>query len=113
MPRRLLTLLILAGAPACTDPHTPNDEALCPTEPACVTRYRESLARYNSCMSDRGRAGYAGPGGPQPPVCEPIRNETEQYAAAVKRFRSRKHQESAEEEGGGYEVPPLPAGPAR
>jgi hypothetical protein len=111
--RRLLAILILAGPLACGDPRPPNDEATCATESACVTLYREALARYQACMSEQVRAGYVGPGSPRPPTCDAMRADSERWAATVSRFRSRKQQEGAEEQGGGYEVLPLPPGPAK
>jgi hypothetical protein len=111
--RRLLAILILTGPLACGDPRTPNDETTCATESACVTLYRAALARYSACMSEQARAGYVGSGSPQPPSCNAMRADSERWAVAVSRFRSRKQQEGAEEQGGGYEVPSLPPGPAK
>ncbi len=110
MPRRLLALLMLVVAPACGALRTASDEPTCATETECVKLYREARTHYDACMSERARAGYAGPGSPQPPICDAMRADSERWAAAVNRFRIRKEREPAEERGEGYEVPALPAG---
>jgi hypothetical protein len=108
VPSRLLALLLLASLPACADARSASDEATCTTEADCAKLYRAALANLNGCAAERMRAGYVGPGSPPPPVCDNLKAEAERWALALNRLRGRKEREAAEEQGGGFEVPPLP-----
>jgi hypothetical protein len=99
---------VLASLAACAEAHTAGDETACSTEAECTRLYRVSLERLQACLGERRRAGYVGPGSAPPPACEVLKADHERWAAALTRLRGRKQQEAAEEQTGGFEVPPLP-----
>jgi hypothetical protein len=108
----LAAMAVLATGAGCAETRTASDETTCSTEADCARLYRVALANLNGCVGERLRAGYVGPGAPPPPQCDLLRAEAERWAAALNRIRGRKEQESNEEKGGGFEVPPLPGASA-
>jgi hypothetical protein len=109
VPLRLSALLLLVTLASCAEPRVANDEPVCTSVAECTGLYRASLVRLRACVEERRRAGYVSPGGAVPPTCDAQKAESERWASAVNRLRRQKQQEVVEEQGGGYEVPPLPS----
>jgi hypothetical protein len=110
---RLSALLLLVLLPACVEPRVGGDDPACSTEADCTKLYRASVRRLRICVEEHKRAGYVSPGGaPAPQNCDGVRAETERLADTVSRLRGRKQSEGVEQQGGGFEVPPIPSASA-
>ncbi len=109
MSRYLFALLLLVGPFGCAEPRVPGEAVNCNGEAECSGLYRGAQERLQGCLAEQKRAGYRGLGSVPPPSCDILRAEANELRNALARIRGRKDRETVEEQGGGFEVPPLPS----